>query len=164
MVFFFLRKISCRFVFGCAGPSLLPRGSLVAAHSPQAGVSSCSPRASAAPRHMGSSQTRDRTHLPCTGRRLHTHCATREVPCVFFSKFSMTVSVFSLESFAHLHLKVKVEVAQSCLMLCDPVDYAVHGVLQARTLGRVAFPFSRGSSQARDQTGVSCIVSRFFTS
>ena len=82
----------------------------------------------------------------------------------FFSKFSMTVSVFSLESFAHLHLKVKVEVAQSCLTLCDPVDYAVHGVLQARTLERVAFPFSRGSSQARDQTGVSCIVSRFFTS
>ena len=40
----------------------------------------------------------------------------------------------------------------------------VHGILQARVLERVAFPFSRGSSQPRDQTQVSCIAGRFFTS
>ena len=34
----------------------------------------------AAPRHMESSGTRDWTHVPCTGRRTPTHCATREVP------------------------------------------------------------------------------------
>ena len=44
------------------------------------------------------------------------------------------------------------------------VDYAVHGILQARILEWVAFPFSRGSSQPRDRTQVSCIASRFFTS
>ena len=44
------------------------------------------------------------------------------------------------------------------------MDYTVHGILQARTLEWVAFPFSRGSSQPRDQTQVSCIAGRFFTS
>ena len=42
------------------------------------------------------------------------------------------------------------KVAQSCPTLCDPMDYTVHGILQARILewGAV-FPFSRGSSQPR---------------
>ena len=39
-----------------------------------------------------------------------------------------------------------------------------HGILQARILEWVAFPFSRGSSQPRDWTQVSCITGRFFTS
>ena len=39
------------------------------------------------------------------------------------------------------------EVAQSCPTLCDPMDYTVHGILQARILEWVAFPFSRGSSE-----------------
>ena len=34
--------------------------------------------------------------------------------------------------------------------LCDPMDYTVHGILQARILEWVVFPFSRGSSQPRD--------------
>ena len=58
--------------------------------------------------------------------------------------------------------KVKVKVAQSCLTLCDCVDYTVHGILQARILEWVAVPFSRGSSQPRDQTQVSHIAGRFF--
>ena len=37
---------------------------------------------------------------------------------------------------------VKVKVAQSCLTLCDPVDYTFLGILQARILEWVAFPFS----------------------
>ena len=44
------------------------------------------------------------------------------------------------------------------------VDCTIHGVLQARILEWVAFPFSRGSSQTRDQTQVSHITGRFFTS
>ena len=59
---------------------------------------------------------------------------------------------------------MKVKVAQSCLTLCDPMDYTVHGALQARILEGLAFPFSRGSSQPRDPTQVSCIVGGFFTS
>ena len=60
--------------------------------------------------------------------------------------------------------KVRVEVVQSCLTLCDPMDYTVHGILQARILEWVAIPFSRGSSQPRDQTQVSCTAGGFFTS
>ena len=44
------------------------------------------------------------------------------------------------------------------------MDYTVHGLLQARILEWVAIPFSRGSSQPRDQTLVSLIASGFFTS
>ena len=42
-------------------------------------------------------------------------------------------------------------------------DYRVHGILQARIVEWVAFPFSRESSEPRDQTQVSHIASRFFT-
>ena len=56
------------------------------------------------------------------------------------------------------------KVAQSSLTICDPMDYTVHGILQARILEWVAFPFSRGSSQRRDQTQVSHIAGGFFTS
>ena len=60
-------------------------------------------------------------------------------------------------------LLMKVKVTQSRLTLCDPMDYTVHGILQARILEWVAFLFSKGSSQPRDQTQVSCIAGRFFT-
>ena len=53
---------------------------------------------------------------------------------------------------------VKVKVAQLCPTLCDPMDYTVHGILQARILEWVVIPFSRGSSQPRDQTQVSHIA------
>ena len=58
---------------------------------------------------------------------------------------------------------VEVEVAQSCLTLCDPMDCIIHGILQARILEWVAYPFSRGSSQPRDRTQVSHIAGGFFT-
>ena len=35
------------------------------------------------------------------------------------------------------------KVAQSCPTVCDLMDYTVHGILQARILEWVAFPFSR---------------------
>ena len=47
------------------------------------------------------------------------------------------------------------KVAELCLTLWNPMDYTVHGILQARILEWVAFPFSRGSSQPRNQTKVS---------
>ena len=50
---------------------------------------------------------------------------------------------------------VKVKFAQSCSTHCDPTDCIVAGILQARILKWVAFPFSRGSSQPRDRTQVS---------
>ena len=59
------------------------------------------------------------------------------------------------------------EVAQLCPTLCNPMDCSppgssVHGILQARILEWVAISFSRGSSQPRDQTWVSCIAGRRF--
>ena len=52
----------------------------------------------------------------------------------------------------------KLKVIQLCPTLCDPMDYTVHGILQARILEWVAFPFSRGSPQPRDRTQVSHIA------
>ena len=40
--------------------------------------------------------------------------------------------------------------AQLCPSLCDPLDYTVHGILQARILEWTAFLFPRGSSQAKE--------------
>ena len=59
---------------------------------------------------------------------------------------------------------MKVKVAQSCWTLCDSMDYTVHGILQARILEWIAIPFSRGPSQPRDWTQVSCIAGGFLTS
>ena len=58
----------------------------------------------------------------------------------------------------HLTGVVRVLVTQSCPTLCNPIDCSlpgssVHGILQARILGWVASPLSRGSSQPRDRTG-----------
>ena len=58
----------------------------------------------------------------------------------------------------------EVKVTQSCSTLCDPTDYTVRGILQARILEWVAIPFSRGSSQPRDRTRVALNVGGFFTS
>ena len=57
--------------------------------------------------------------------------------------------------------------SENCSVVLDylrPLDYIVHGIVQARILGWVAVPFSRGSSQPRDWTQVSHIAGRFFTS
>ena len=62
---------------------------------------------------------------------------------------------------------LKVRLAHSCRVhtLCAySMNYTVHGILQARVLEWVAFPFYRGSSQSRDQTQVSRIAGRLFIS
>ena len=41
-------------------------------------------------------------------------------------------------------LALLLKVAQLCLTLCDPMDYIVHGILQARILEWVAFPLLQG--------------------
>ena len=59
-------------------------------------------------------------------------------------------------------------VTPSCPILCDPKDcsspgFSVHEILQARILEWISIPSSRGISQPRDRTLVSCIAGRFFT-
>ena len=84
--------------------------------------------------------------------------------CIFvFSWFINLVNYFSC------FYIVMCLVAQSCSTLCDPLDCrlpgsSVHGILQARILEWAAVPSDRGSSQSGDQTQVSYIVGRFFTS
>ena len=110
---FFLKTHGCflflinLFIFGCVGsPSLcegplqlrragatLHRGARASHHR---GLSCCGAQAPdtqaqqlwctglVAPRHVGSSQTRARTRVPCTGRQTPNHCATREAPRKLF--------------------------------------------------------------------------------
>ena len=64
--------------------------------------------------------------------------------------------------------KVKVLITQWCPILfnlrdCRLPGSSVHGILQVRILEWVAIPFSRGSSQPKNRTQVSCMTSRFFT-
>ena len=63
-------------------------------------------------------------------------------------------------------MKKKESMSESHSVISDslqPMDYIVHGILQARILEWVAFSFSRGSFQPRDWTQVSHIAGRFFT-
>ena len=69
------------------------------------------------------------------------------------------LSQFQLSLDFKTGLKVKVS-----LSISHSMDYTVHGILQARILEWVAFPFSRESSQPRAQTQVSSIAGGFFTS
>ena len=53
------------------------------------------------------------------------------------------------------HGVVKVKVTQSCLILCDPMDYTVHGILQARILEYIAVPFQGIFSTQDSNPGLS---------
>ena len=64
----------------------------------------------------------------------------------------------------HAHHESESESHSVSPTLCNPVVYTVRGIFQARILEWVASPFSRGSSQPRDQTQVSHIAGGLFTS
>ena len=55
-------------------------------------------------------------------------------------------------------LKLKSESCSVCQTLCDPTDYTIHRILQARIQEWAAVPFSRGSSKTRDRTQASRIA------
>ena len=73
-------------------------------------------------------------------------------------------SSFPVLWFWTISMKAKVKVSESYLTLCEPMGYTVHGILQTTILDWIAVPFSKGSSQSRDQTQDSCIAGGFFTS
>ena len=58
--------------------------------------------------------------------------------------------------------RVRLKTIQSYPTVCDPVNYTVHVIIQARILDWVVFPFSRVSSQPRDWTQVFHIAGGFF--
>ena len=101
-------------------------------------------------------------HDTHNGERISRHLINKSM-CVYWgvcSTLSFTV-VWNLKSWRIL-VKwpwTEMKVAQSSPTLCDPMDYTVQRILQARILDWVAFPFSRGSSQPMDQ-----IAGGFFTS
>ena len=79
----------CWVFFSVRGPSLVAASGATLHHSARAshhrGLSCCGAQAQqswltgpAAPRHVGSSQTRARARVPCIGRQTLNHCATRE--------------------------------------------------------------------------------------
>ena len=97
------------FIYGCVGSSFLCEGPLqlrqagatphrgarashhrgpsrCRAQAPDAQAQQLWPTGPAAPRHVGSSQTRARTRIPCIGRQTLNHCATREAPELNFLK------------------------------------------------------------------------------
>ena len=102
----------------------------------------------AMPSSRGSFQPRKRTHISYIADGFFTQWVTWEAPIMHWKKSES-------------------EVAQSCLILCDPVDCSlpgssVHGILQARILEWGAISFSRGPSQSRNWTRVSHIAGRRF--
>ena len=56
-------------------------------------------------------------------------------PCLLCCPACRIIGAIFLDS-----VKVKVNLTQSCLTLCDPMDSIVHGILQARILEWVVFP------------------------
>ena len=100
-----------------------------------------------------------RSNIASTSHRIQAISAFWHIFFNFWNSYRC-VSVFLYCWISNTPWKVKVKVTQSCPTLCDPV----HGILQARIMEWVAFRFSRESSQSRDQTQVSLIVGRFFTS
>ena len=90
---------------------------------------------------------------PALGVWSLSHWATRKVP-LFLLPDSKDLQLILEHS--------KVKVAQLCLIVCNPMDYTVHGILQAWILEWVPFTFSRGSSQLRDWTQVSHIAGGSF--
>ena len=86
--------------------------------------------------------------------------------------WSLCFSSWQIPTAAHLSKGnaqwwVECLVAQSCSILCDPVDCStpvssVHGDYLGKNTGEGCHALFQGSSQPRDRTQVSCIAGRFF--
>ena len=72
--------------------------------------------------------------------------------------------LFTLQGRDSSQSEVKWKLLSRFWLFATPWTCRVHGILQARILEWVAFPFSRRSSQPRDRTQVSHTADRFFTS
>ena len=136
-----------------------------------------------------SSPTRDRTHTSCIWRWSLNHWTYREVlPSYFFCVLNFLL-MFSFpfvecellfllkKGVASLYPNINQQRISptlwvlGCSVMSDslwphgsPPGFSAHGILQDGILEWVTLSSSRGSSQPRDQTQVSCIAGRFFTS
>ena len=106
------------------------------------------------------------------------------VPCFYSIWFSLLKkspnciiwqfkNILKFEFFKNHHLSFHIHflpIGPVCVLshICDPMNYSlpgssVHGIFHRRILEWFVIYYSRGSSQPRDQTRVSCIAGRFFT-
>ena len=163
---FFFSNFTYLFIYGCVGSSFLCEGFLQlrqveatlhrsAQASHYRGLSCCGAQAPdvqaqqlwltglVAPRHVGSSQTRARTHVPCIGRQILNHCATREAPIFLFL---VVAFLLCLEKFLQHLLKAGLVVLNSfsfCLsvkLLISPSNLN-ESLAGQSSLGCRVFPF-----------------------
>ena len=102
----------------------------------------------------GSSQPRDQTHVSCTEGRFFTIWASRGVDSLGYDS-----AIKNKELMPSTAPWMDLETVTPCVIL-----YQLSHQGSPRTLEWVAFPFSRGSSWARNRTSVSCIAGGLFTS
>ena len=100
-------------------------------------------------------------------RKFHRIMHPPKKECIFFSNddeylFSIVFTAPLLQLYIHsAHIYPHVHVrAQSCPIDWSPPGSTVHEIFQARILEWVAISFSRGSSQPRVRTHVSCVGRR----
>ena len=86
--------------------------------------------------HVGSSQTRVQTHVPCIGRQILNHCATREVPSQFFERKStkMFTQNYGTERSSNLYQVTQLansrgEILIQAAWLQSPILYALLPVI-----------------------------------
>ena len=107
---------------------------------------------------VASSEQQENSYPPLPGTGLFCRCCAEGYWQVLHGYFMCLISPSS-----------EVEVAQLCLILCDPMHYTVHGILQLnhkgspRILEWVAYPFFSWSSWPKNRTRVSCIAGGFLT-
>ena len=102
-----------------------------------------------------------------SGKRLKQLCMHAHRNNLYYIHVCMYVYIY-MYIVQHIYVCVCVLVAQSCLILCNPMNCSlpgssVHGILQARILQWVIVLFSRGSSWPKNRTQVSRIAGGFFT-
>ena len=133
----------------------------------QSCVTLCNPMvAQQAPLSMGFSRQEYWSGLPCPPS-FRGSSWSRDRTCISYRVFFTTSDTWKTLRAVESE-SVKMLLVQSYPTPCNPMDYSppgsnVHGILQARIMEWVAIFFSRGSSQPRDQTWISCITGGHFT-
>ena len=72
--------------------------------------------------------------MDCSDTRIKRGLVAKSCPTLMTSGTVASQAPLSMGFFRQEYWKVKVKVTQSCLTLCDPMDYTVHKILQARIL------------------------------